>query len=153
MTLRRARVAVFVVTAFVAAAAAEFVLARPQEPSSSGIPAFLERRERAKWATAEQGKPANLDQLDDDYYSLNYMPDGSIKPMTKDDVTAAKTTLPAVKAQISDFKVLACGRDCFITTYTATLQTDPPAKLYATSVWVKKNTSWKTVFFQPTKAQ
>lgn len=135
------------------AAGVEIARARQQEATSSGIPAFLERRERAKWTLAEQGKPANLDQLDDDYYSLNYMPDGSIKAMTKDDVTAAKTTLPAVKSQISDFKVVACGRDCYITTYTAALQSDPPVKLYATSVWVKKNTSWKTVFFQPTKAQ
>ena len=148
-----ARVCVLIIAAMVCACAAELAIARPQDQTSSGIPAFLERRERAKWATAEQGKPANLDQLDDDFYSLNYMPDGTIKPMTKDDVHAAKSNLPAVKAQISGFKVIACGRDCFITTYEADIQADAPAKFLASSVWVKKNTSWKTVFFQETKLQ
>ena len=147
------RVCVLIFAAMVCACAADLAIARPQDQTSSGIPAFLERRERAKWTTAEQGKPANLDQLDDDFYSLNYMADGTIKPMVKDDVHAAKSNLPAVKAQISGFKVIACGRDCFITTYTVDIQADAPAKFYASSVWVKKNTSWKTVFFQETKLQ
>jgi hypothetical protein len=153
MSHRFARVAVLAIVALFGAIGADLAIARPQDQTSSGIPAFLERRERGKWTTAEQGKPANLDQLDDDFYSLDYMPDGTIKPMTKDDVHTAKSNLPAVKVQISGFKVIACGRDCFITTYMVDIQADAPAKFYASSVWVKKNTSWKTVFFQETKLQ
>ena len=153
MPYRFVRPFVALMLAIAGVGGAELALAQQQDQTSSAIPAFLERRERGKWTTAEQAKPANLDQLDDDFYSLNYMPDGTIKPMSKDDVHASKSNLPAVKAQISDFKVIACGRDCFITTYTAQLLGDTPVKFYATSVWVKKNTSWKTVFFQTTKAQ
>jgi hypothetical protein len=153
MPHRFARVAALAIATLFGAVAADLAIARPQDQTSSGIPAFLERRERAKWTTAEQGKATNLDQLDYDFYSLNYMPDGTIKPMTKDDIHAAKSNLPAVKAQISGFKVIACGRDCFITTYEADIQADVPAKILASSVWVKKNTSWKTVFFQETKVQ
>lgn len=153
MPQRYVRFLAAVLLALAGMSGAELAFAQQQEQTSSAIPAFLERRERGKWTTAEQGKPTNLDQLDDDFYSLNYMPDGTIKPMSKDDVHAAKSNLPDVKAQISDFKVIACGRDCFITTYSAQLQGDTPVKFYATSVWVKKNTSWKTVFFQATKAQ
>lgn len=83
----------------------------------------------------------------EDFLSLGYEPDGTVKMTTKAQSFSRENRLPpGFEFTLSDFKVISANKDSVIVTYVAA----GPIKVHATSVWAKRGREWKTVFYQAT---
>jgi hypothetical protein len=130
-----------------------FAAAQGKTPNNSSSAAnSLEKtliaREKQKWESLTNGRWAELkDMFAEDFVSIGYQPDGSVKMTNKAESFASSGALPAdVKFVLGDFKIISADKKNAVITYTAT----GPIKVQATSHWTKRGANWQTVFYQAT---
>ena len=105
-------------------------------------------REKSKWEALKNGRWLDLREMfAEEFLSIGYEPDGSVKMTTKAQSFSQNNRLPpGIEFTLSDFKVVSAGKDSAVVTYIAT----GPIKVHATSVWTKLDKEWKTIFYQAT---
>jgi hypothetical protein len=105
-------------------------------------------KEKSKWDALKDGRWLSLREMfAEDFLSIGYEPDGSVKMTTKAQSFSPENRLPpGIEFTVSDFKVVSAGKDSAVVTYIAT----GPIKVHATSVWAKLGKDWKTIFYQAT---
>jgi hypothetical protein len=115
---------------------------------ANSIEATLVAKEKQKWEALKNGGWLSLkDMFAEDFLSIGYEPDGTVRMTTKAQSFSQENRLPpGIEFALSDFKVISAGKDSAVVTYTAT----GPIKVHATSVWAKRGEEWKTVFYQAT---
>ena len=112
----------------------------------SNLSSDLILKERQKWEALKAGRWLSLsDMFAEEFLSIGYEPDGSVRMTTKAQSFSPDNKLPpGIDFSVSDFKVVMVGKDSAVVTYTAS----GPIKVFATSVWAKRGREWKTVFYQ-----
>ena len=105
-------------------------------------------KEKQKWESLVNGRWLELkDMFAEDFISIGYQPDGSVKMTNKVESFAAGGALPAdVKFALSDFKIILADKINVIITYQAA----GPIRVQASSHWTKRGKNWQTVFYQAT---
>ena len=105
-------------------------------------------REKQKWESLANGRWLELkDWFSEDFVSIGYQPDGSVKMTNKAESFAAAGALPAdIKFVLSDFRIVSADKKNAVVTYQAA----GPIKVQATSHWTKRGKNWQTVFYQAT---
>lgn len=118
--------------------------------ATTPVTALIER-EKAKW-DFEHADPDRLaKEFAADFVEIGYKPDG-VRRTVHPDIAATMRELkaaapsPAPQWTLSDFEVVHPSPDTVLLSYRA----DGFMKLYATSVWVRRNGKWATVFYQAT---
>ena len=109
---------------------------------------LLIRLEKLKWDALKSGNMSSLSEtFADDYQSIGYFPDGSVRMTTKSQTLAAQNKLPPdINFVLSDFKVIFADKNSAVVTYLA----EGPIKVHATSIWAKRGKRWQTIFYQAT---
>jgi hypothetical protein len=129
-----------------------FAAAQSKTANNGGAANSLEEmliaREKQKWESLTNGRWAELkDLFAEDFVSIGYQPDGSVKMTNKTESFAASGALPPdVKFVLSDFKIISADKKNAVITY----QASGPIKIQATSHWTKRGKNWQTVFYQAT---
>lgn len=116
--------------------------------TASSLEARLIAKEKQKFDAIKNGEWLSLkDMFAEDYLSIGYRPDGTVKINTKAQSFSGEFNLPpGIEFTLSDFKVISINKESAIITYVAT----GPIKVQATSVWAKRVKVWKTIFYQAT---
>lgn len=131
---------------------ASFAAAQGKTPNNgsatNSLAEMLIAREKQKWESLTNGRWAELkDMFAEDFVSVGYQPDGSVKMTNKAESFASSGALPAdVKFVLSDFKIILADKKNAVITY----QASGPIKIQATSHWTKRGKNWQTVFYQAT---
>lgn len=105
-------------------------------------------KEKQKWESLASGSWLELKEMfAENFVSIGYQPDGSVKMTNKAESFVASGALPAdVKFALSDFKIILADKKNAVVTYQAA----GPIKVQATSHWTKRGKNWQTVFYQAT---
>jgi hypothetical protein len=133
-------------------AAAQSKTANDAANSKNAVKNSLEKiliaKEKQKWESLTNGRWVELkDMFAEDFVSVGYQPDGSVKMTNKVESFAANGALPAdVKFVLSDFKIISADKKNAVITY----QASGPIKVQATSHWTRRGKNWQTVFYQAT---
>lgn len=118
------------------------------ENAATSLEEMLAAREKQKWEALANGRWLELKEwFAEDFVSIGYQPDGSVKMMNKTETFATTGTLPAgINFTLGDFKKVSADKKNIIITYKA----DGPIKVQAASHWTKRGKNWQTVFYQAT---
>jgi hypothetical protein len=117
--------------------------------SSKDLQADLTKKEQLKIEKFNEGKISDIkDLFGDDFTSIAFYQPGKIAVSTKQQLVSFPA-LP-IKLQGSDFRLIRATGDCAILTYVITAGT---IKVYATSIWAKRNGKWLSVFYQDSMTQ
>ncbi len=116
--------------------------------AKNSLKEMLIKRESQKWELLSNGRwLESKNMFADDFISIGYQPDGSVKMTNKAESFTASGALPAgVKFVLSDFKIISADKKNAVITY----QASGPIKVQATSHWTKRGKNWQTVFYQAT---
>lgn len=118
----------------------------------AGVPdTLLIEREKQKWQALESGKWTSVaDWFDEHFIAISYGVMGSPKMTNKAQTFAVNPRLPpGVGFALKDFKVIRANGETSVVTYLAR----GPVAFYASSVWVKRDGEWKTIFYQATRME
>ncbi len=123
-------------------------ISNSKNTSKNSLRDALISKENQKWESLTNGRWLELkDMFAEDFVSIGYQPDGSVKMMNKAESFTASGALPAdVKFVLSDFKIISADKKNAVITYQAT----GPIKVQATSHWTRRGKIWQTVFYQAT---
>ncbi len=116
--------------------------------------AEIQRLEMAKWNPALlSGREAFLALFAEDFVSVEYGSDvqGGVHRKTRADVFSAPP-LPPAEFELNDWRFIHADPHVFIVSYRVT-GISFPWKAYATSVWVHRDGTWQTVFYQASTAE
>ena len=109
--------------------------------------------ERRKWQALAEGKFGSVaDLYAEDFINVAWLPEKGMVRLPRAEALAALAKFPASRQEIplSDFQLVHATEGAVIVTYKAAA---PFAPLFATSVWVRRNGEWKTVFYQASVAK
>jgi len=123
-------------------------ISNAKNAAKNSLEEMLIAKEKQKWESLTNGRWIELkDMFAEDFISIGYQPDGSVKMTTKVESFTATGALPAdVKFVLSDFRIILADKKNAIITYQAA----GPIKVQATSHWTKRGKNWQTVFYQAT---
>lgn len=116
--------------------------------SAGSLEEMLVAKEKQKWESLSNGRWLELkDMFAEDFVSIGYQPDGSVKMTNKAESFALSGALPAgISFVLSDFKIVSADKKNAVITYQAA----GPIKVQATSHWTRRGKKWQTVFYQAT---
>ena len=131
-----------------ALAASGVVFAQSNSKAPVSAETELIAKEKQKWDSLKTGTWNDLENMfAEDYRSIGYLPDGSVRMVTKAQSFAPENKLPAgIGFVLSDFKVIFADKNSAVVTYIA----QGPIKVHASSVWARRGKEWKTIFYQAT---
>jgi hypothetical protein len=116
--------------------------------------AEIQQLETSKW-NAEQpgGREAFMNLFAEDFVSVEYGSDvqGGVHRKTRADVFSGPP-LPPAEFELSDWRFIHADPHVFIVSYRVN-GLSFPWQAYATSVWVRRDGKWQTVFYQASTAQ
>ena len=116
--------------------------------------AEIQQLETSKW-NAEQpgGRDAFMALFAEDFVSVEYGSDvqGGVHRKTRADVFSGPP-LPPAEFELSDWRFIHADPHVFIVSYRVN-GLSFPWQAYATSVWVRRDGKWQTVFYQASTAQ
>lgn len=115
--------------------------------------AEIQRLESSKWNAAPGGREAFMDLFAADFVSVEYGSDvqGGVHRKTRADVFSGPP-LPPAEFELSDWRFIHADPHVFIVSYRVK-GLSFPWLAYATSVWVRRDGKWQTVFYQASTAQ
>ena len=115
--------------------------------------AEIQRLESSKWNAAPDGREAFMDLFAADFVSVEYGSDvqGGVHRKTRADVFSGPP-LPPAQFELSDWRFIHADPHVFIVSYRVK-GLSFPWQAYATSVWVRRDGKWLTVFYQASTAQ
>ncbi|HEV7767395.1 MAG TPA: nuclear transport factor 2 family protein [Thermoanaerobaculia bacterium] len=113
----------------------------------------IQRRETAKWNPTSLGGEAFMALFADDFISVEYGSDvqGGVHRKTRADFFSAPP-LPEAEFELSDWRFIHADPHVFIVSYRVNGRSFP-WEAYATSVWVRRDGRWQTVFYQASTAK
>jgi hypothetical protein len=119
---------------------------RPLAPVSTETE--LIAKEKGKFDAIKNGTWNDLrDMFAEDYRSIGYRPDGTVRMVNKAQSFAPENKLPVgIGFVLSEFNVIFADKNSAVVTYLA----EGPIKIHATSVWARRDKEWKTIFYQAT---
>lgn len=130
--------------------------AQKAAPAQAGIPKAVQERlitrEKDLFAAEQRRAVAVIDEaLAEDFHEI--ASDGELH--TKAEVMPLLNDVKIEDYTLSDFKVLPIGDQCAILTYRAEIKASYrgqyfPPRLYMSSVWVRRQGSWRLTFHQAT---
>lgn len=116
--------------------------------------AEIQQLETSKWnATLSGGREAFMNLFAQDFVSVEYGSDvqGGVHRKTRADIFSGPP-LPPAEFELSDWRFIHPDRHVFIVSYRVN-GLSFPWQAYATSVWVRRDGRWQTVFYQASTAQ
>ncbi len=116
--------------------------------------AEIQQLETSKWNAAQPGgREAFMDLFAEDFVSVEYGSDvqGGVHRKTRADVFSGPP-LPPAEFELSDWRFIHADPHVFIVSYRVN-GLSFPWQAYATSVWVRRDGRWQTVFYQASTAQ
>ena len=148
--MKRILMIVLITSVAMSLASAQMKSKRRMASAANSLESMLVAKEKQKWEALKTGQFGSLPEMfADDFLSVGYAPDGTVRMTTKAQQTVAgKQQLPPAEFTLSDFKVISANNDSAVVTYRA----KGPINLYATSVWAKRGGKWQTIFYQATMA-
>jgi hypothetical protein len=114
----------------------------------------IQRLESSKWNPAmAASRDAFLALFAEDFVSVEYGSDvqGGVHRKTRADVFSGPP-LPPAEFELSDWRFIHADPHVFIVSYRVK-GISFPWQAYATSVWVRRDGKWQTVFYQASTAQ
>jgi len=127
-------------------------VAIPGSSPSADVHDELKRLERLKWV-ASTPRDEFLALFADDFVSVEYGSNvhGGVHRRTRADVFSGPPT-PASHYELSDWHFVKATPDAVVVSYRVT-GVSFPWQAYATSVWVRRDGRWQTVFYQTSTAE
>ena len=123
-----------------------------QSKADAAIIAQLTAKENQNWDAIRTGQWMSVeDMYADDAISIGYAPDLSVSRRTKQEMFG-KAKLGQADFVLSDMKAVVTNQDTVILSFkvhgTDKTPPGPGFVIFASSVWVKRDGKWKTVFYQ-----
>jgi len=115
--------------------------------SAKDIETMLIKKEQQKWDLFGQGNIAAASELyADDFINLGFTPTGMVRQNKKEafDMLAQVPPMPG-GISLTDFLVVHGDDHSAVVSYKVAA---PFGNLFVSSVWVERNSEWKTVFYQ-----
>jgi hypothetical protein len=133
---------------FIFALGVSSAAAQSKTVSENSTEATLIAKEKQKWNALKNGGWLALKEMfAEEFISIGYEPDGSVRATTKAQSFSQENRLPpGVDFVMSDFRVIWADKKNAVVTYQAA----GPIKVQATSHWTKRGKNWQTVFYQAT---
>lgn len=116
--------------------------------------AEIQQLETSKWNAAQPGgRDAFMALFAEDFVSVEYGSDvqGGVHRKTRADVFSGPP-LPPAEFELSDWRFIHADPHVFIVSYRVN-GLSFPWQAYATSVWVRRDGKWQTVFYQASTAR
>ena len=116
--------------------------------------AEIQQLETSKWNAAQPGgRDAFMNLFAEDFVSVEYGSDvqGGVHRKTRADVFSGPP-LPPAEFELTDWRFIHADPHVFIVSYRVN-GLSYPWRAYATSVWVRRDGRWQTVFYQASSAQ
>lgn len=113
----------------------------------------IQRLETSKWnAALPGGREAFMELFAEDFVSVEYGSDvqGGVHRKTRADVFSGPP-MPPAEFELSDWRFIHADPHVFIVSYRVN-GLSFPWQAYATSVWVRRDGKWQTVFYQASTA-
>ena len=128
------------------------VVVAPATGVTADVNADLQRLERLKWVPSTP-REQFLALFADDFVSVEYGSNvhGGVHRRTRADVFSGPPA-PASHYELSDWHFVRATDDAVVVSYRVT-GVSFPWQAYATSVWVKRDGRWQTVFYQTSTAE